>query len=289
MLIQRILTAVVLLILLLLLSIYSSPFQFACLTLLVLLGAGYEWTRFIGLDTPIARVFYLLSLLILALGLFLLLGIDPKSVSLDSFRVNSVLLLGVLFWMLVLILLRGYPANAGQWNDSSRIALMGILVLLPTWVGLVQLKYLNPTGLLVLAIISLVSVADIGAFFVGRKWGKRKLAPELSPKKSWAGVWGSLGSTTLYAVACVLITNWYLLPLSLPTSALLVLGSIPVVMISIAGDLFESMLKRNRGLKDSGSILPGHGGIMDRIDSLTAAIPLYVLLLALLFQGQVLS
>lgn len=282
MLLQRVLTAVVLLALLVAATVGLSGFTFALLLAAVLLGAAGEWTRFIGLTDNRTKAGYLLSLALMLVALFPLLGLSPQAESLDQLRVNIVLLLALLFWLLVLSLMRGYPHNTRHWNEESHIALMGVLVLIPTWVGLVQLKFLASGGWLVLAVIGLVSVADIGAYFSGRQWGERKLAPALSPKKTWAGLWGSLAASMLYAGLCLYLTNRYFYPLSPGLAGLLLLATAPLVLISIAGDLFESMLKRNRGLKDSGSILPGHGGIMDRIDSLTATVPLFTLILTLI-------
>lgn len=280
---QRVLTAIVLVVLLTTVTTQLDGFWFAAFLALVLLAAGYEWTGFIGLASTGARLGYLVSLLIFLLGLFLVLGIRPDAAALDTTRVNVVLLLGCLFWMLALDMLRSYPQGSSQWNDPSRIALMGLLVLLPTWVGLVQLKFLDPSGRLILVVIALISVADISAFFSGRRWGNRKLAPALSPKKTWAGFWGAMVGSVSLCLVFVWITHRYFYPLTLLQVVVLVLASIPLIIISIAGDLFESMLKRNRNLKDSGRLLPGHGGILDRIDSLSAAVPLFVLVLALLF------
>ena len=137
---QRIITAVVLLAALILLVIYSSAFVFAAVIGLVVLLAALEWTRFIGLVTLGSKAAYLLSLLILMLGLYVMLDISPSSNELDSARVFSILVLGVVFWIVAALLIRGYPENKHKWGDQSHIALMGIFVLLPTWVGFVQIK-----------------------------------------------------------------------------------------------------------------------------------------------------
>jgi len=125
-------------------------------------------------------------------------------------------------------------------------------------------------------------VVDIGAYFTGRAWGRSKLAPVLSPKKSWAGFWGGLGCCAILAAA---LLSWVQVShgaLSLSLWVLLMLATILLAVLSAVGDLFESMLKRHRGIKDSGRSLPGHGGVLDRIDSLVAATPIYVLALLLL-------
>jgi phosphatidate cytidylyltransferase len=130
-----------------------------------------------------------------------------------------------------------------------------------------------------LFVLLLVWTADIGAYFAGRRWGKRKLAPRVSPGKSWEGVYGGLAATTLLAM---LFALWQ--PLGPMGGVALVVITAVVTLTSVLGDLFESMLKRYRNIKDSSQLLPGHGGVLDRIDSLTAAIPIFAL-----FYLQVLS
>jgi phosphatidate cytidylyltransferase len=116
----------------------------------------------------------------------------------------------------------------------------------------------------------LVWAADVAAYFSGKTWGRRKLAPSVSPGKSWEGAWGGLSSSIVLAIAAALI-------LSLPLRAAIILAvmSFATAVMSIFGDLTESMFKREAGLKDSSNLLPGHGGFMDRIDSLTAAVPIF--------------
>lgn len=280
-LLQRVLTALVLVVGLLALAVLTSPFLFALLMAVVTLLAGLEWTRFIGLETPGAKVGYLGSVAVFLAGAQVLIGAGPASVALDQVRVLSLMTLGCLFWVLAVWLMRGYPQNSRRWNDQSHIALMGLFVLVPTWCGIVQLKYLDPAGGLVLLLIALVSVADIGAYFSGRAWGKKKLAPSLSPGKSWAGFWGGMAASVAVAIAVAAGLSHWVMPLSALQVVLVVPAAMVVACSSVAGDLFESMLKRNRSLKDSGNLLPGHGGILDRVDSLTAATPFGVLCLLL--------
>jgi len=281
MLLQRVLTAVLLLLGLLLLSLLTTPFIFALVMALITLLTGVEWVRLVGLQDLQSRIGYLVSLGVLLAGTFFLVGVSPTAESIDGLRVITVMTLGCVFWSLAAVLMTGYPGNAKLWNDQSHIALMGIFVLIPTWCGIVQLKYLDDSGALFLALVATVSVADIGAYFTGRAWGKRKLAPTLSPGKSWAGFWGGVAASVLLAVAVLLFINNRLVSLNLMQLILLLVGAVLISISSVIGDLFESMLKRNRQIKDSGSILPGHGGILDRIDSLTAATPVAVLWLFL--------
>jgi phosphatidate cytidylyltransferase len=282
-LLQRVITAIVLVAGLILLTTFASPFYFALITAAIVLVAGYEWTNFVVMTRLKSKVGYLASLVILIAGLFPLIGISTGLNSLDQGRVTTVLVLALIFWFVAVQLMRGYPQNSTSWSDQSRIALMGIFVLIPAWLGLTQLKFLDPTGIFVLALVAMVSVADIGAYFTGKTWGHRQLAANLSPKKSWEGFWGGLGACTIFTLSMIIVLSFTGYSLSAVQSGLLLIGSVAVFISSVFGDLFESMLKRNRGIKDSGTILPGHGGIMDRIDSLTAATPVYVLIVFLVF------
>ena len=158
---------------------------------------------------------------------------------------------------------------------------MGLFVLVPAWVGLNHLRtggfqFGDSTNnlLLILYVFCVVWVADIGAYFAGRAFGKAKLAPRVSPGKSWAGVWGGLMAVGVFA----LVVSWLASAGTVQTS-LLIVASLATGLVSVLGDLLESMLKRHRGIKDSSQLLPGHGGIMDRIDSLTAAIPVFALII----------
>jgi phosphatidate cytidylyltransferase len=151
----------------------------------------------------------------------------------------------------------------------------GVLALVPAWLALVRLRLALPHGAQwVLFALVLVWVADIGAFFFGRRFGRIRLAPEVSPGKTWEGVLGGIAVSVLVAIAGSL---WFKVSLA----AFLPL-CLAAVGFSIVGDLTESLLKRFAGMKDSGSVFPGHGGVMDRIDSLTGAAPVLVLGLTLL-------
>ena len=123
----------------------------------------------------------------------------------------------------------------------------------------------------VLFLLFLIWIADSGAYFTGRRWGQRKLALSISPGKTWEGVWGASLAALVFAMLGAVV-----LEVRMPWPGFVILSMV-TVGFSIAGDLFESMLKRQRGLKDSGSLLPGHGGVLDRVDSLTAAVPVFLL------------
>ena len=276
---QRIITAVFLLLALIAATTQLSSFYFAILAALLVLVASWEWAGFIGLSQRISKIPYLLTLTAMIFGLFLLLGLSPGAEEIDYLRVAVILGLGLLFWLLSLVMLIGYPQNRQQWNDESKIACMGMFSLIPTWAGLVSLKYLLPSGYLVLALVVLVAAVDIGAYFVGVHFGSRKLAPNLSPKKSWEGVWGGMAACLLVGAGLSWSMHVYLFSLSVLQFVLLLAFTLLLTFLTVIGDLVESMLKRNQDIKDSGVLLPGHGGLLDRIDGLMAATPAFALLM----------
>jgi len=177
---------------------------------------------------------------------------------------------GVVWWLLALAWVLSYPSSSNQWHFIRWF--IGFAVLVPAWVGLVVLKGLPHGNYLILYVLVLVWGADVGAFFAGRTWGKRKLAPSVSPGKSWEGVWGGLACTSIVAFFVSLY-----LELALKDASIWLLMSVVTVFASVLGDLAESMLKRHAGVKDSSQLLPGHGGFLDRIDSVTAAMPVFTL------------
>lgn len=236
---------------------------FALFTAMIVLLAGWEWTHLAGVEAPGQRLALLAGLAALMLLLWLsgaLLATWPLWIALAGWLVN-------LYWV------TRYPGRLSQWHSTSRRLAMGLWVLLPAWVGLNLLREAGAAWLLFLLL--LVWGADIGAYFAGRAFGKRKLAPQVSPGKSWEGVFGGMAVT---AVLAVIFAFWE----GLGAGGLVALLGITlmVTLASVLGDLLESMLKRHRGIKDSSHLLPGHGGVLDRIDSLTAALPLFALLTA---------
>jgi len=161
---------------------------------------------------------------------------------------------------------------AARWRVASRLTLvlLGSLLLLATWVAVVQLQSRSPW--LLLALMAVVWIADTAAYFAGRAFGRHKLAPSISPGKTWEGVYGALLATAVYAVFLLRFAPDRM-ALSAAAVAAWIAGLLALTALSIVGDLFESMLKRQRGVKDSGKLLPGHGGVLDRIDALLAAMP----------------
>jgi phosphatidate cytidylyltransferase len=247
---------------------FLPPLGFALFTGLIISIGAWEWANMAGMTQPLQRVGFALATAAILYGL-----LDVPAV--------SVLWVALFWWAACFLLVRSYPEGSERWRSATARAVMGLFILVPAWVGLNHLR----TGgfqfgdsannlLLILYVFCIVWVADIGAYFAGRAFGKAKLAPRVSPGKSWAGVWGGL-----FAVAAFALLIGLLAQASSGDITLLVLASLVTGGISVVGDLMESMLKRFRGIKDSSQLLPGHGGIMDRIDSLTAAIPVFALII----------
>jgi phosphatidate cytidylyltransferase len=169
-------------------------------------------------------------------------------------------LLATVFWIVVA------PLWLWRGVQTRGLAVTGFMVILPAALAFVVLEPLE-----VLLLLGLVWIADSAAYFVGRAWGRRKLAPEISPGKSWEGAIGGTAGALVYAIICgTFIEGLFWVPYLLAAALLAVL--------SIVGDLFESAVKRQAAVKDSGTLLPGHGGVLDRIDSATAALPAAALL-----------
>jgi phosphatidate cytidylyltransferase len=262
---QRILTAALLVPLVLWLVLFASPMVFGgALALVTLLGA-LEWARLGGIESRRWRGLYALALVSILVGLWWL----RTKTGLYWLHV-----LAGLWWLAGLVwLIRWRNATMGRTQGVSLPGLaLGLFVLASFWSALVDLRGGSNQGpLLVLALLLLIWLADTAAYFAGRRWGRRKLAPGISPGKTLEGVYGALAGLLLYGIGLHL---WGLLPLPLWQFLLLCLVT---GVFSIVGDLFESLLKRRRGLKDSGHLLPGHGGVLDRIDSLLSAAPVFTL------------
>jgi phosphatidate cytidylyltransferase len=261
---KRVATAAVLIALLLAVLFWlPAAATVALLTLVVLLGA-WEWSAFLRLARPLPRAAYVA---LIALLLPLAWRLTRTAAGLEA-------LLGaaLLWWLAALVWIVAAPRRVQPWSA----ALAGLLSLVPAWLALVHLRLQTAHGAQwVLFALVLVWMADIGAYFCGRRFGRRRLAPAVSPGKTWEGALGGLAASAIVAVAG---GAWFRLPLG----PFLVL-CLAAVAFSIVGDLTESLLKRFAGMKDSGTLFPGHGGVMDRIDSVTGAVP--VLLLGLTFLG----
>lgn len=260
---QRVITAVILLAVFLTTLFLLAPIGFQLFVLLMFGIAAWECSNLAGLSNVLARAGYALALTAGVVAGWLYL---PQVDGLRSFFVVA-----AVWWAVALLWVQGYPASTIFWQSRIARALIGALTLIPAGVAVLTIHGFANGQWLVLALLLLVAAADTGAYFSGKAFGKRKLAPNVSPGKSWEGVIGGLIIVSSIALAYGVLSGqaWYVgLVLALPAAA-----------VSVLGDLLESMLKRHRGVKDSGTILPGHGGVLDRIDGVTAAAPIFALAL----------
>lgn len=263
----RVITALVIVAFLVPAIFVLGPKPWAILTACITGVGAWEFGRLAGFCTA-GQIRYGAFVTGLALAAAVLLP-EPALVAVGGLFLG----LSVIFWLLVVpFWLRSRWRVERHWV----MAMVGLLVLVPTWFALLALRGLGPAWLL--GAIAFVALADIAAYFFGRAFGRRKLAPNISPGKTWEGAWGAMGTVTVLAI----VLQVAMLGVD-PVRIVLIAVALPVLtLVSIAGDLFESMLKRQSGLKDSSNLLPGHGGILDRIDSHTAALPMVALLLVIL-------
>lgn len=273
---QRVITALVLAIIFIaaLFGLPAGYFSFF-VGAIVLIGA-WEWACLAGFPSRWQRALYALFILVVLLLASFYLGFEGEaSPNLDADAIRELLIAGCIWWAIALLLVQGYPSSALLWGHKILRLLMGLLVLIPTWVALVYVRQQEAGAWLVLLLMLIVAMADSGGYFAGKRFGKHKLASAVSPGKTWEGFAGG------FIANCVLAL---ILSLTLELSLLLMLVLVvPTSLVSVLGDLLESMLKRHAGIKDSGTILPGHGGILDRVDGVTAAAPVFAL--ALLASG----
>ncbi len=268
----RILTALVLVPGVMAALFLLPPIAWAVLLLVVIAVAAGEWGRLTGFATPQWAVVVGGAALI---GLVLLFSPVAGFVrGWPDAVVVGVCGLAALFWLLLAL-----PWVVRRWPTQRRLPMLvlGWIVLLGAWVALVELQARSPW--LVLAAMAVVWIADTAAYFSGRAFGRRKLAPLVSPGKSWEGVYGAWVAVALYALALVPFADaaGFRMPVTGLAIAAWVAFALLLASVSVVGDLFESLLKRHAGVKDSGTILPGHGGILDRTDALLAAMPLAAL------------
>ncbi len=275
---QRVITAVLLLLVLLPALFYPDATPFNFLALVFIAAAAWEWARLNGHDLPAS---YLVGALCAATcaGLWWAGWLAQT--------LPQVWLLTGAVWVLLgsWVLRAGVPAW-GQLNRSFRLA-VGLLALVVTWLAVAQAKLIGINFLL--SVFTLVWVADIGAYFAGRTWGgrlvKRKLAASISPGKSWEGVLGGMVAVLLLAWGWTRFDVWaqptvpsFYSHLAERGLAFVVIACLFLAAMSVVGDLFESLVKRSAGVKDSSKLLPGHGGVLDRVDALLPSLPLAMML-----------
>lgn len=260
---QRVITAAVLVPLFVAAVWYLPSPWFALLTAIIIGLAAWEWTGLAAIEQSWLRAGYLILVGCLMGVVFALR---------DNVLVQMLLLTAAAAWLLVLVLILAVEMRAVLIPTSRMVkALLGLLVLVPPWLGLILLQRGQDSRVILLFLVGLVAVADIGAYFCGRRWGRRRLAPVTSPGKTRAGLAGAVVAALAVALAYALVDNIQGIELLMFLILCLV-----TVLFSVLGDLLESLMKRSVHRKDSGTLLPGHGGVLDRIDSLTAAVPVFV-------------
>ncbi|KTD08458.1 phosphatidate cytidylyltransferase [Legionella jamestowniensis] len=262
---QRLITTLILVPLVLLALYYATNLLFASMITLLLLGCAVEWLQLIPLKQVVLK--------------FAFIGIIFLLAWVSQFAFNSWLFAGFIVWFLILVAVISFPASEAIWGHPLVVALAGLLVLPLFAQSLINIHAQEQGKALILYLLLLIWAADIGAYLAGKQWGRHKLIPAVSPGKT---IEGSLGGFIL-ALLIALIAYFYFQP----QKRLVWFGiAAATALISILGDLFISILKRRAKLKDTGHLLPGHGGVLDRLDSLIAASPLFYWSLRLLAPGQ---
>ena len=265
----RVVTAVAILVVVLAMLFLANAPVWSLFVLAVALAGAWEWSRLCKL-TPAGQTIFLGLSGAVGAGLWLAyLRLTPSefaALAAVAFAIAAI------FWVLVAPMWLAKLARPAP----LACAITGFVVVWPTWFAFVLLRGVSPW--LLLAVAALVWIADIAAYFAGRAFGKRKLAPSISPGKTWAGVGGAVAGVLAYGLLlCGFAArgDTPLTPYFTPASGFPALAAMAVLTaLSIVGDLFESWMKRGAGLKDSSNLLPGHGGILDRIDALTSTLPI---------------
>src|SRR3989344_486975 len=255
----RILTAIVL-ILSFLAALFLLPNLYWSLLMLAAISIGaWEWATLAKFSSLIRNGYVLVTI---ASGLAITFAADIGLPDLQARSMFYGILAAALFWILFapIFLISRY-----QIKSLLGLAVLGWLVLLPTWLALVSLHQISP--FLLLVVMATVWIADSAAYFAGKRYGKRKLAQDISPGKTWEGVWGAWLAVGIYGLGLCLFFGF---------NYWIIVGLWGITVLSVIGDLLESLIKRQAGVKDSSDLLPGHGGLLDRIDGLTSSLPLVV-------------
>lgn len=278
---ERVLSAIVMIIAVLVAIFWLSPLPLTIIVAAVVTLGMWEWAQFVGFKAPVPRA--LVALVTGAIFILLILA-NTNAIQAAKFITDEtapLLFVGCAWWAIALGLVVSYPKSAALWAKSVVAKfIFGLATLLPFFIGLLALRFNNyhlepyQGTYLLLYVCLLVWGADSGAYFFGRAFGKRKLAPKVSPGKSWEGALGGLLTSCIIAVIFLQLAPNQVFGRELSTAPFIAV-SVATVAVSVLGDLAESMFKRQAGIKDSSNLIPGHGGILDRIDSLTAAIPFF--------------
>ncbi len=260
---QRVLTALILVPLVVLAIAYLPQFWVAALVGALMLVCAWEWALFVPLAGP-ARVLF-----VVACGALMVLAHPAVA---GAVLAPWILALGVLWWGAAALWLSQYPRGFGPGRPAPPVrALLGVVVILACYQALWQLHAETSRHGLVYLLLVVVWATDTGGYFVGKRFGRRKLAPLVSPNKTWEGLWGGV---LLAGLLAALGSRWIDSPS--PWWIFMLLG-LAVALMSVVGDLSVSMFKRQCGIKDTGQLFPGHGGALDRLDSLLSAAPILLL------------
>jgi len=267
---QRIITALCLIPFVLLLILFSPFWLFAITAGLLLIAAAWEWSHvaqikfafIFSISETSHKIIYCSILLGIAIGSYFI----PITIIFYS---------ALIWWIIAAIIIVNFPKGKIFWKQHTSLRmLIGMIILIPFVDGLLYVKLQSNGGIWLLLILLLVWVADTSAYFIGKRFGHNKLLPEVSPKKTREGLCGGIGASIIVIIIFGFFTKN---PVFLNIGFLM--GLFFSIIFSVIGDLTESAVKRFSGIKDSSHILPGHGGILDRIDSLTAALPIFTLTL----------
>jgi len=262
---QRILTAGALIPVVVSCTYFTSTGLFSILSAIFICMGVWEWSGLCSIKKAVPRSAYLLTIVLLLFASYQFR---------DTFLAVLIISLSLVWWLIALFLVISYQKGNVLVLLESRLikACIGAIVTVPVWLSLSILHGSGSDGkMLVLFLLILIWVADIAAYFSGRRWGKTKLSSNVSPGKTWEGLYGAMFAVLLFALAYALANNMQGLELACFLTVCVI-----TVLASALGDLLESLMKRISKTKDSGSLLPGHGGMMDRIDSLTAAAPFFL-------------
>jgi phosphatidate cytidylyltransferase len=266
---QRFATATVLALLFICALVFSSTATFVSCIMLVVLIAGWEWSDLARIESTAGRLSFLLALLLSMLLIASFAGIYNE----NNFALSyQICFLSVILWAVVFLWLQGYPSSAILWSSKPIMVCLGLFLLASTWLALSSIVSLENGRYLLLLAVTIIVLADVGGYIAGKLFGRHKLAPTISPGKTWEGLVGGL----ILQGCLIAVLVQFFTDVSLLSLCLLVF---PVALSSVVGDLFESMLKRHRGIKDSSNFLPGHGGFLDRLDGVMAALPLFFVIL----------
>ncbi|MEK6731305.1 MAG: phosphatidate cytidylyltransferase [Pseudomonadota bacterium] len=262
---HRLITGTILLLLTIAAVMFLPIPYFIGVVSVVMLLAAWEWARLIAYQRWVTRLGY-----VVLVGVVMILEWYAP--------ILPVLFATLVWWFIACYWIVNYPGAKQVWSNGVWVrGIMGILVLVPAWLSLNVIRYAEQGRALTFFLFILVWASDIGAYFIGKAWGKHPLASSVSPKKTIEGLVGGF--------LCALLVAWIASMMGIFSpingSMIIALGAV-VSLFAIVGDLFESMAKRSVGVKDTGHYLPGHGGLLDRIDSLLAAAPIFLLGLILL-------